>query len=82
MGAGVAVGVGGTGVGGVVVRLTSDAHAAKMNSNETMATTNLYDLINCPPNNPKSKQMQNRTVLHNDNSDKSKQNWLSVLFNL
>jgi hypothetical protein len=53
VGAGVAVGVGGTGVGGVVVRLTSDAHAAKTNSNETMAITNLYDLINWTPQQPK-----------------------------
>ncbi len=48
VGAGVAVGVdvGGIGVGGVVVRLTSDAHAAKTNSNETIAITNLDSLIN------------------------------------
>ena len=47
-GLGVAVGVavGGIGVGGVVVRLTSDAHAAKTNSNETIAITNLDSLIN------------------------------------
>ena len=46
--AGVAVGVGvsGIGVGGVVVRLTSDAHADKTNSNETIAITNLDSLIN------------------------------------
>jgi hypothetical protein len=43
---GVGVGVGGIGVGGVVVRLTSDAHAAKTNSNETIAITNLDSLIN------------------------------------
>ena len=48
VGAGVAVGVdvGGIGVGGVVVRLTSDAHAAKTNSNETIAITDLDSLIN------------------------------------
>ena len=45
VGSGVAVAVGGISVGGVVVRLTSDAHAASTNTKATIAIAGFNDLI-------------------------------------
>lgn len=64
VGSGVGVTVGGIGVGGVVVRLTSDAQAAMTNSNTTIANTTLGNFIPKTPINPKSKISKNRTQVY------------------
>ena len=82
VGSGVGVAVGGIGVGGVVVRLTSDAQAARTNTKATMAITSFNDLITQDLITQESSQhkiqpdIENDSNLHNHTLDNGKQRWL------
>ncbi len=74
VGTGVAVAVGGTSVGGVVVRLTSEAQAARTNINATMAITSFNDLITQDSRQHKIQaDIENDSILHNHTLDSMQQ---------